>query len=121
MYTKRPTKQELYNRIAELERLQQKAYEEKNREKIKIWNDLLPRAYEVCRAQLRGIFPNLLCALHFEHVDEGGYWFTFELINDGRRQTHAIRHYEINAPTVETVTTLFDSDLEEYEHTNGNQ
>jgi hypothetical protein len=28
---------------------------------------------------------------------------------------------KVNAPTVETVTTLFDSDLEEYEHTNGNQ
>lgn len=27
----------------------------------------------------------------------------------------------VNAPTVETVTTLFDSDLEEYEHTNGHQ
>ena len=27
----------------------------------------------------------------------------------------------VNAPTVETVTTLFDSDLEEYEHMNERQ
>lgn len=95
MYTKRPTKQELYNRIAELEKLQQKAYEEKNREKIKKWNDLLPAAYEECRKQLNSVFPNIITNLHFEHVDEGGYWFTFDLINDDRKQTYAVRHYQI--------------------------
>lgn len=95
MYQKRPTKQELYDRIAALERQQQKAYEERNREKIKRWNDLLPLAYEECRKQLKAIFPNTLTSLHFEHVDEGGYWFTFSLTNDSRTQTRAIRHHEI--------------------------
>lgn len=95
MYTKRPTKQDLYNRIAELERQQQKAYEEQNREKLKRWNDLLPVAYEECRKQLKATFQNLLINLHFEHVDEGGYYFTFQLVNDNRIQTYSIRHYEI--------------------------
>ena len=95
MYTKRPTKQELYDRIAELERIQQKEYEERNREKLKKWNDLLPIAFEKCRAHLNKIFPGTIMLLHFEHVDGGGYWFTFQLANDNRRQTYAIRHYEM--------------------------
>lgn len=95
MYTKRPTKQELYNRIAELERLQQKEYEERNREKVKRWNEFLPIAYDKCRKQLARVFPGAVTMLHFEHVDEGGYWFTFQLVNDERRQTYAIRHYEV--------------------------
>ena len=93
---KAPTKAQLYEQISELERLQQKAYNERNREKLKKWNELLPKAYEICRKQLKAIFPNTITNLHFEHVDEGGYWFTFKLINDDRVQTYAVRHYEID-------------------------
>lgn len=89
---KAPTKQQLYEQIEALERINQKANEEKERERAKIWNALLPKAYETCRKQLNTIFPNLVTLLHFEHVDEGGYWFTFQLINDSRVQTYAVRH-----------------------------
>lgn len=95
MYIKKPTKQDLYNRIAELERIQQREYEERNREKLKKWNDALPLAFAECRKQLEAVFPRVLTLLHFEHVDEGGYWFTFQLTNDERRQTYCIRHHEI--------------------------
>lgn len=95
MYIKKPSKQDLYKRIAELERIQRKEYEERNREKLKKWNDLLPIAFEVCRKHLAKIFPNTLTLLHFEHVDEGGYWFTFSLTNDERPQTYAVRHFEV--------------------------
>lgn len=92
---KKPTKQELYERIAKLERMQQKEYEERNREKRRKWDNLLPAAFAECRKQLKAIFPNLITLLHFEHVDEGGYWFTFELENDTRRQTYAVRHSDL--------------------------
>lgn len=95
MYKKRPTKAQLYEQIAKLEQQQQRTYEEQNREKLKKWNDLLPIAYQECRKQLNRVFPNAVTLLHFEHADEGGYWFTFQLINDERVQTYAIRHYEV--------------------------
>ncbi len=92
---KAPTKQQLYDQIAELERINQKAIEERDREKRKRWNELLPQAYAECRKQLKAVFPNLLAMLHFEHVDEGGYWFTFQLTNDSRVQTYAVRHGDL--------------------------
>lgn len=95
MYVKRPTKQELYDRIAELERIQRREYEERNREKLKKWNDAIPLAFAECRKHLGKVFPHVLTLLRFEHVDEGGYWFTFQLTNDERRQTYCIRHHEI--------------------------
>lgn len=94
---KKPTKAQLYEQIAELEKMQQKAYNDRNREKIKRWNELLPAAYAVCRKQLNAVFPNAVTMLHFEHVDEGGYWFTFQLINDDRAQTYTVRHHEVGA------------------------
>lgn len=94
-YKKRPTKDELYEQIAELERANQKLIADRDRDKIKRWNDLLPQAYAECRKQLTAIFPNLVTLLHFEHVDDGGYWFTFELTNDSRKQTFAVRHSDI--------------------------
>ena len=92
---KAPTKQQLYEQIAKLEGLNLKLTEERSREKEKRWKELLPQAYEVCRGQLKAIFPNLLTKLRFEHVDEGGYWFTFQLVNDSRVQTYAVRHLEL--------------------------
>jgi hypothetical protein len=94
-YVKRPKKDDLYEEIARLERENQKLVAERDRDKIKRWNDLLPVAYEVCRKQLNQWFPNILINLHFEHVDEGGYWFTFQLINDARTQTFAVRHTDL--------------------------
>lgn len=95
MKMKKPTKQQLYEQIAELERINQRSAEERYREKVKQWNELLPIAYAVCRKHLRAVFPNLLTMLHFEHVDEGGFWFTFQLVNDPRVQTYAVRHGDL--------------------------
>lgn len=93
-----PTKQQLYEQIAELERVNLKITEERRIEKEKQWKELLPHAYEVCRKQLKTIFPNLLTMLRFCHVDEGGYWFTFQLVNDSREQTYAVRHTDLLKP-----------------------
>lgn len=70
-------------------------YRERQRQKEITWNDLLPKAYEECRRQLNAVFPNLVTMLHFEHVDDGGYYFTFQLINDPRVQTYAVRHTDL--------------------------
>jgi competence ComEA-like helix-hairpin-helix protein len=40
-------------------------------------------------------FPNLWCKLRFEHVDAAAYWYTFELLNDDRRQTWCVRHSDL--------------------------
>lgn len=90
-----PTKKQLYEQIKTLERINQKVIEERDQEKVKRWKELLPQAYEECREQLTAIFPNLLTLLRFEHVDGGGYWFTFQLVNDSRRQTYAVRHGDL--------------------------
>lgn len=37
--------------------------------------------------ELRKMFGNLPCNVRFEHKDDSGYWYTFELVNDSRRQT----------------------------------
>ena len=31
----------------------------------------------------------------FIPIDASGYWFSFELINDNRKQTYAVRHTDI--------------------------
>lgn len=93
---KAPTKQQLYEQISELERINRQAYEERTKARAEYWQKLLPLAYEECRKQLTAIFPNLLTLLHYEHVDEGGYWFTFQLVNDSTVQTYAVRHADIN-------------------------
>lgn len=33
--------------------------------------------------------------VRLEHIDEAGYWFSFELEQDSRRQTWCVRHWEV--------------------------
>ena len=33
--------------------------------------------------------------LVLDHIDNAGYWFTFELDNDNRRQTYCVRHIDL--------------------------
>lgn len=44
---------------------------------------------------LNKTFPRLWCKLRFEHVDAAAYWYTFELVNDDRRQTWCVRHSDL--------------------------
>ena len=44
---------------------------------------------------LNKTFPRTWCKLRFEHVDAAAYWFTFELVNDDRRQTWCVRHSDL--------------------------
>lgn len=38
-------------------------------------------------AELNRMFPNMTRNVRFEHNDAAGWWYTFELVNDPRRQT----------------------------------
>ena len=45
---------------------------------------------------LNRMFPGLACNVRFEHCDAGGWWYTFALVNDPRRQTLAVRESDID-------------------------
>lgn len=59
------------------------------------WEKLIPKAKAVCLVILHSIYPNLVCNLRYEHVDAAGWWFTYELLNDRRRQTYCVGHMEV--------------------------
>lgn len=90
-----PTKGQLYDRIAELEKINEKAVEEAERSRVTRWKELIPAACGTCSKKLYETFPNMVRLLKFEHVDAGGFWFTFQLENDPRRQTYVVRHEEV--------------------------
>lgn len=93
---KAPTKEELYTRIAELEKQNLKIRDEADAEIKKEWERRRPDATQHFYYVMRKTFPGLLKDVKFEHVDRAGYWYTFELANDSRRQTYAVRHNDFN-------------------------
>ena len=93
---KKPTKKEIKARLDAEARENLRLYEETQKHKQIEWNEKLPLAFSKIRNVLNGVFGNLLTLLRFEHVDDSGYWFTFELVNDNRRQTYRVGHDEIS-------------------------
>lgn len=64
------------------------------------WIKSLDRANEKIAEFLNQMFPHMWCNLRFEHVDASAYWFTFELVNDDRRQTWCVRHSDLEEKPV---------------------
>lgn len=93
---KTESKNELRNRIKYLEQQTEKLQNKINEERNIEWAKNLPIAIQKFHEVANTIFPNLICKINFEHCDEAGYWFTFELKNDSREQTYCIRHTDIN-------------------------
>lgn len=54
------------------------------------------KAMEAFSAYARRAFGGVVRNVRLDHVDAAGYWFTFELANDARRQTYCIRHGDID-------------------------
>ena len=73
----------------------EKVREAEERERAE-WLHNLNKANETMKAFLNRTFPGLWCNLQFEHVDAAAFWYSFELVNDSRRQTWSIRHAELN-------------------------
>lgn len=52
---------------------------------------MMERAVELLHRQLRPLYGEIF-NVSFEHRDAAGYWFSFELPNDPRRQTWCVRY-----------------------------
>jgi competence ComEA-like helix-hairpin-helix protein len=59
------------------------------------WMLRISDATEWMTGFLNKTFGSLWCKLRFEHVDASAYWYTFELVNDDRRQTWCVRHSDL--------------------------
>jgi hypothetical protein len=94
-YKKRPTKDDLFERIAHLEKHNRELSDELEKERRHQWELKIPEATEKMEEFLREKFPCTWCKLRFEHVDAAAYWYTFELLNDDRRQTWCVRHSDL--------------------------
>lgn len=68
---------------------------ERSRKQQEEWDKLRPKATEIFHREMNKIFPEMVCKVTLEHIDSSGFWFTFELKNDNRRQTYAIRHTDM--------------------------
>ena len=91
---KLPTKSELYEQIDALTKENIKLQEKLDEEKQKRWLSNKDKAITaffitvpVTVLQIR--------KLVLDHIDNAGYWFTFELDNDNRRQTYCVRHTDL--------------------------
>lgn len=57
--------------------------------------DKIEKAVEVITADLKGKYGEGVMNLRLEHVDAAGHWFSYELLNDDRRQTWCVRPWEV--------------------------
>jgi hypothetical protein len=89
---KKPTKKELYEKVKELQAKEIEMQEEKERqftEKAMVYYD---GAYNILVSKLRNSFGGAYCLIKLDHIDTAGFWFSFELVNDKRRQTYRVNH-----------------------------
>ena len=90
-----PTKDELYQQVDALTKQNNALLAQLEAEKRATWQKNIPAAELKALRQLSETFPYMVTNLRFEHVDEAGYWFTFQLRNDDRPQTYAVRHSDL--------------------------
>ena len=89
-----PTKANLYNQIDALNRENYKLLQQIEEEERKKWIDNTSRAVTVLFEMLP-FAARRVVKVTLEHIDRSGYWFTFEIDNDNRRQTFAVRHSDL--------------------------
>ena len=92
---KTETKAELRERIALLEMMLAEATKISDAAERADWEKKIPIASIKAFHTLAKTFPNTFYDLTFIHVDKGGYWYTFSLINDDRKQTYCVRHSDL--------------------------
>ena len=88
-------KAEMQRQMEFLERENKRMREEITRKQQEEWEKLRPKAAEIFHREMNKVFPEMVCRVTLEHIDSSGFWFTFELKNDSRRQTYAIRHTDL--------------------------
>lgn len=89
--SKKALEEQLRTEAREKARMQAEIDELHRRE----WEEHLSLAFVKVKEVLNNAFGGTVHLLRYEHVDASGYWFTFELINDSRRQTYRVGHDEI--------------------------
>ncbi len=57
---------------------------------------MIEKAVELLHQQLRSFYGELFNVI-FEHADEAGYWFSYELIGAPTRQTWCVRHHDLTS------------------------
>ena len=92
---KAPKKADLLEQISELNKLNAKLSAELEKKNQEEWSKKVPDALEVISSELKMRFGYAVRNLRFEHADASGFWFTFELVQDSRRQTYCVRHWEV--------------------------
>ena len=88
-------KAEMQKQMEFLERENRRMREEIAQKQQEEWDKLRPKATEIFHKEMNNVFPEMVCKVTLEHIDSSGFWFTFELKNDSRRQTYAIRHTDL--------------------------
>lgn len=85
----------LQDQVDELLKMNQALSRELEEKKQAEWSKRVPMATGVIQAELKQRFGFAVRNLLFEHVDASGFWFSFELAQDSRRQTWCVRHGEV--------------------------
>ena len=91
---KLPTKSELYEQIDALTKENIKLQEKLDEEKQKRWLSNKDKAITAFFSTVP-VTVLQIRKLVLDHIDNAGYWFTFELDNDNRRQTYCVRHTDL--------------------------
>lgn len=55
---------------------------------------MVEKAMEILMNELRSKYGSVM-NVRLEHTDEAGYWFSYELPQDSRRQTWCVRNGEV--------------------------
>ena len=89
-----PTKSELYAQVEALTRENIKLRNELDAEKRRRW---LLRKDEAKRMLYASVPFTVLQIrkLMLDHIDDSGYWFTFNVDSDETRQTYCVRHTDL--------------------------
>ena len=88
---KTPTKAELYTQVDALTKENISLQDKLDNEEREHWLIDRDKAFEQFYQQIP-FTARELYNITLDHIDKAGYWFTFELRNDGTRQTYCVRH-----------------------------
>ena len=91
---KPPTKSELYEQIDALTKENIKLQEKLDEEKQKRWLSNKDKAITAFFSTVP-VTVLQIRKLVLDHIDNAGYWFTFELDSDNKRQTYCVRHTDL--------------------------
>ena len=63
--------------------------------KYVVENQDVEKATGVLMGELRKMYGGSVRNVVLDHVDAAGYWFSYELVQDSRRQVHRVKHSEL--------------------------